>query len=88
MKADRDLEHYKQLARQANAAGDHYTVGMIIAKRLEPLFGDNQSLSRYLCPLGENEGVWLEFHGHLLLAPGCQKWFRAAAANVSSLRRN
>jgi hypothetical protein len=43
VKADRDLEHYKQLARQANAAGDHYTVGMIIAKRLEPLFGDNHA---------------------------------------------
>jgi hypothetical protein len=43
VKADRDLEHDKQLARQANAAGDHYTVGMIIAKRLEPLFGDNHA---------------------------------------------
>ena len=51
MKADGDLEHYKQLARQANAAGDHYTVGMIIAKRLEPLFGDNHVAHRFYTEL-------------------------------------
>jgi hypothetical protein len=36
------LEHYKQLARQANAQGDQFTVGMIIVKRLEQLFGNNR----------------------------------------------
>jgi hypothetical protein len=42
----RDLEHYLQLARQANAAGDHNTVAMIVTLKLEPLFGDDHCAAR------------------------------------------
>jgi hypothetical protein len=36
-----DLEHYKQLARKANARGDQMMVARIIGLHLEQLFGDD-----------------------------------------------
>jgi hypothetical protein len=51
----KDLEHYKQLARQANAVGDYQTVGMILWLRLEPLFGDDLKGAVALCRELEQE---------------------------------
>jgi hypothetical protein len=39
----KDLQHYKELARVANARGDNAMVGMIIGLHLEKLFGDNHA---------------------------------------------
>jgi hypothetical protein len=37
------LEHYKQLARQANARGNQMKVATIIGKHLSELFGDDHA---------------------------------------------
>jgi len=39
----KELQYYKDMARAANARGDYMMVGSIIAKHLEPLFGDNHA---------------------------------------------
>jgi hypothetical protein len=50
----RDLEHYKQLAIEANTAGDVQTVNMIIALRLAPLFRDHREAYEFYAKLQRN----------------------------------
>jgi hypothetical protein len=52
------LEHWKQLARAANARGDQMMVGKIIGLRLEPLFGDDhRAAHRFYTELERNASV-------------------------------
>jgi hypothetical protein len=43
---NKDLQHYKELARAANARGDQFRVSMIIGLHLEQLFGDDHRGAR------------------------------------------